>query len=98
MRLVFSLLGVAFLLFILSLLYSSYALKVSREHARKLTELKHLKEENLRLKASIEKMLNIKAFKRWAVKHGYEPFDWEKFVLEDFIKPSKRGQSKGRRR
>ncbi len=88
--------GLAFLL--AGLLYSSYALKVSKEHARKLTELKRLKEENLRLKAEIESMLDIEGFKRWALRHGYKPFDWEKFVLDRFTKPSRRGQSRERRK
>lgn len=98
MNVIFSLIGMSVALLLASLLYSSYALKVSKEHTRKLTELKSLKEENLRLRAEIEKMLDIKEFKRWALRHGYQPFNWEKFVLEAFTEPSRKGQSKGRRR
>jgi len=90
--------GVGVLIFLGNLLYSAYSIKVLKEHSRKLSTYKSLKEENLRLRAEIEKMLNIKELERYALRRGFKPFNWEEFALILFKEPSKKGRTKKRRR
>jgi hypothetical protein len=90
--------GLGFLIFLGNLLYSSYSLKVVREHSRKLSTYKALKEENLRLRAEIEKMLNIRELERFALKRGFRPFSWEEFVIYMLREPSGKDRPKRRRR
>jgi len=71
-----------------NMLYSLYSIKVMREHSQKLREYKSLREENLRLRGEIEKILNVKELERYAIRRGFKPFDWEEFVLPLFKEPS----------
>ncbi len=88
----------AVLLFLCNLLYSTYSLKTVREYSLKLSKYKALKEENLKLKASIERLLNIRDLERYAVRRGFKPFSWEEFVIYVLTEPSGKGRSKKRRR
>ncbi len=90
--------GIALLIFLGNMIYSSYSIKVLKEHSRKLTEYKSLKEENLRLKAEIEKMLNIKKLEQYALRRGFRPFNWEEFAIILFKEPSGKDQPKKRRK
>jgi hypothetical protein len=94
----FILLLTAVLLFIGNMIYSAYAVKVLKEHSDKLKEYKSLKEENLKLKAQIEKMLNIKELERYALRRGFKPFNWEEFAIILFKEPSRKGRTKKRHR
>ncbi len=90
--------GLALLIFLGNMLYSAYSIKVLKEHSEKLSRYKSLKEENLKLKAEIEKMLNIKELERYALRHGFKPFNWEEFAIILFKEPSGKGRTKKRRR
>ncbi len=90
--------GLGVLIFLANMLYSAYSIKVLKEHSQKLSTYKSLKEENLRLRAEIEKMLNIKELERYALRRGFKPFNWEEFALILFKEPSKKGRTKKRRR
>ncbi|MDQ7038890.1 MAG: hypothetical protein Q9N26_06800 [Aquificota bacterium] len=94
----FLMVAVGVLLFLGNLLYSAYSLKVVREHSLKLNRYKTLKEENLKLKADIERLLNIKDLERYAVRRGFRPFSWEEFVIYVLTEPSGKGRSRERRR
>ena len=86
------------LIFLANMLYSAYSIKILKEHSQKLSTYKSLKEENLRLRAEIERMLNIKELERYALRRGFKPFNWEEFALILFKEPSKKGRTKKRRR
>ncbi len=90
--------GLGVLIFLGNLIYSSYSVKVLKEHSEKLSRYKSLKEENLKLKAEIEKMLNLRDLERYAVKRGFRPFSWEEFVAYILREPSERGRPMKRRR
>ncbi len=90
--------GLGVLIFLANMLYSAYSIKILKEHSRKLSTYKSLKEENLRLRAEIEKMLNIKELERYALRRGFKPFNWEEFALILFKEPSKKGRTRKHRR
>lgn len=90
----FFLIAVGIFLFLINFLYSSYSLKVLKEHSHKLTEYKKLKDDNLKLRAQIESILNAKELERYALRHGFKPFSWEETVLFLLTEPSRKGQSK----
>ncbi|EDP75767.1 hypothetical protein [Hydrogenivirga sp. 128-5-R1-1] len=90
--------GLGVLIFLANMLYSAYSIKILKEHSQKLSTYKSLKEENLRLRAEIERMLNIKELERYALRRGFKPFNWEEFALILFKEPSKKGRTKRRRR
>ncbi len=90
--------GIALLLFLGNMIYSAYSVKLLREHSRKLSTYKKLKEENLKLRAEIERMLNVKELERYAVRHGFRPFNWEEFALILFTEPEERDQPRKRRK
>ncbi len=94
----FLIVGIALLIFLGNMIYSAYSIKILKEHSEKLSRYKSLKEENLKLKAEIEKMLNIKELERYALRKGFKPFNWEEFAIILFRETSKKGQSKKRRR
>jgi len=89
---------IALVIFLGNLFYSVYAIRVLKDHSTKLSTYKSLKEENLRLKAEIEKMLSIEELERYAVRRGFRPFNWEEFAIFLFKEPSKKGQPRRRRR
>jgi len=86
------------LIFIGNMVYSTYSVKVLKEHSQKLTRYKKLKEENLKLKAEIEKILNVKKLERYALRQGFKPFSWEEFALILFKESPRKGRTKKRRR
>lgn len=94
----FIVVGIAVLIFLGNMIYSTYSIKVLKEHSEKLSTYKSLKEENLKLKAEIEKMLNIKELERYALRRGFKPFNWEEFAIILFKEPSKKGRTKKRRK
>ncbi len=94
----FLLVGLGVLILLANMIYSAYSIKVLKEHSQKLSTYKSLKEENLRLRAEIERMLNIRELERYALQRGFKPFNWEEFALILFKEPSKKGRSRKRRR
>ncbi len=86
----------AILLFGGNLLFSIYALDTLKEHSQKLRLYKSLKEENLKLRASIEKLLNVKELRKYAFRKGFRPFDWEELVIYIITEPSEKGRTKKR--
>lgn len=94
----FLVVGIALLIFFGNMLYSAYSIKVLKEHSDKLSTYKSLKEENLKLRAQIEKMLNIKELERYALQRGFKPFNWEEFAIILFKESSKRDRTRKRRR
>ena len=88
------LITIGVLFFLVNFFYSSYSLKILQEHSHKLTKYKMLKDENLKLRAQIENILNIKELERHALRHGFKPFDWEETVLILLTKPSRKDQPK----
>ncbi|RLJ70675.1 hypothetical protein BCF55_0956 [Hydrogenivirga caldilitoris] len=94
----FLIVGLGLLIFLANMLYSAYSIKVLREHSQKLSTYKSLKEENLKLRAEIENILNIRELERYALKQGFKPFNWEDFALILFKEPSEKGRTKKRRR
>ncbi|HHJ63482.1 MAG TPA: hypothetical protein ENJ61_01095 [Aquifex aeolicus] len=89
---------IALLIFIGNMIYSAYSVKVLREHSRMLSTYKNLKEENLKLRAEIERMLNVRELERYAVRHGFRPFNWEEFALILFTEPEEKDRSRKRGR
>lgn len=94
----FVVVGIALLIFLGNMIYSAYSIKVLKEHSEKLSRYKSLKEENLKLRAQIEEMLNIKELERYALKRGFKPFNWEEFAIILFKEPPKKGRTKKRRK
>jgi len=94
----FGVVAIALLIFIGNLIYSAYSVKVLREHSRLLSTYKDLKEENLKLRAEIERMLNVRELERYAIRHGFRPFSWEEFALILFTEPEEKDRSKERGR
>lgn len=66
------------LLMLANLVYSSYAIKVSSDYAKKLKALKQEKERNMKLKALIEKEINYRTAKEHVDRFGYITIDWSK--------------------
>ena len=89
--------GLGVLIFLANMIYSAYSIKVLKEHSEKLSTYKSLKEENLRLRAEIERM-HVKELERYALRRGFRPFNWEEFALILFKEPSKKDRSRKRRR
>ncbi len=87
---------IALIIFVGNLFYSVYAIRVLKEHSEKLSLYKSLKEENLRLRAEIEKILSVEELERYALSRGFKPFNWEEFALMLFKEPSRKGRTKGR--
>lgn len=73
--------GLSVSLLVGNMLFSSYSIKLLKEYSAKLSEYRKLKEENLELRAKIEKELNLKDLERYALRKGFKPFRWEEFVL-----------------
>ena len=90
----FVVVGVALLIFLGNLLYSAYSLKVLKEYSEKLSRYKSLKEENLKIRAEIERLLNLKELERYALKRGFRYFNWDEFVLYILREPPERDQPK----
>lgn len=61
-----------------NLLYSAYTIDLSKDYAKKVSELKREKERSLKLKAEIEALVNYKTAKSYAESTGFEPIDWSK--------------------
>ncbi|MEN3034589.1 MAG: hypothetical protein ABDH18_06340 [Aquificaceae bacterium] len=75
----FYILGVIFL--ILNIIYSSFALKVAKEHARKVSSLKQEMELRSRLKLEIQSQINYKTARQHALKEKYFSIDWNKVKI-----------------
>ncbi len=90
--------GLALLIFIGNLIYSACSLRIVKEHSEKLSKYKALKEENLKIRAEIERMLNLRELERYALRKGFKPFSWEEFALFILREPSGRDRSKKRSR
>ncbi len=88
----------AVIVFLGNMIYSAYSVKVLREHSKKLKEYKSIKEENLKLRAQIEKMLNVKELERYALRYGFKIFNWEEFALLIFRESSEKDQPRKHRR
>jgi len=88
----------ALLLFFANMFYSAYSIKVLKDHSNRLKLYKHLREENLKLKARIESFLNIKELERYALKKGFKPFNWEEFVIYIVTEPSEKGRTRKKSR
>ncbi len=67
---------IGFFLLMLNIIYSSYALKVSKEYADKLISLKLIKEEVMLLTAEIESK------KTEAVKSARTNIEWDRIIFE----------------
>ncbi|MFN3471504.1 MAG: hypothetical protein ACK4LT_01535 [Aquificaceae bacterium] len=65
----------------INLLYSAYSIDLSKDYAKKVSELKREKEKSLRLKAEIEELVNYKTVKGYAESAGFEPIDWSKVKI-----------------
>ncbi|RMH80195.1 MAG: hypothetical protein D6674_04970 [Acidobacteria bacterium] len=63
-------------LLIVNLIYSSYAIHVSKDYAKKLSQLKQEKDKHLKIKAQIEKSVNYTSVKSYVEKTGFNPIDW----------------------
>ena len=87
---------IALIIFLGNLFYSVYAIRVLKDHSQKLSLYKSLKEENLRLRAEIEKILSVEELEKYALSRGFKPFNWEEFALTLFREPSKKGRTRGR--
>lgn len=74
----------AVLLLLINYLYSAYSLSVSREYARKVTELKRERERGLLLQAEIERYVNYRTAKSYAESAGLGPVDWSKVKVVKF--------------
>lgn len=72
---------ISLLLLVLNYLYSAYSIDVSREYAKKVSELKREKERSLILKAEVEKHINYKTAKSYAESEGFSPVDWSRVKL-----------------
>ncbi len=94
----FLVVGLGVLIFVGNMIYSAYSIKVLKDHSRKLKEYKSLREENLKLKAEIEKILNVKKLERDALRRGFKPFNWEEFAIILFTEPEGKGRTKKRRK
>ncbi|MCS6998961.1 MAG: hypothetical protein N2648_01040 [Aquificaceae bacterium] len=62
-------------------LYSAYSIDVSKEYARKVSELKKEKERSLILKAELERHVNYRTAKVYAESAGFGPIDWSRVRL-----------------
>lgn len=56
-------------------LYSAYSIDLSKDYAKKVSELKKEKERSLKLKAEVEELVNYKTVKSYAESAGFEPID-----------------------
>ncbi|MGC8852937.1 MAG: hypothetical protein ACP5P0_04970 [Hydrogenobacter sp.] len=72
---------VSLLLLFLNLLYSAYAIKTSKDYAKKLSELKGHLERQLRIKAEIESKINYSTAKNYAKKGAFTPVDWSRISI-----------------
>jgi hypothetical protein len=94
----FLILLIALVIFIGNLFYSVYSIKILKDHSLKLSAYKSLKEENLKLRAEIEKILSVKELERYAVRRGFKPFNWEEFAIILFREDGGKDRSRKRRR
>ena len=69
---------IASLLLLINLLYSAYALRTSKEYTKAISELRNLKEKQIKLKAKIESIVNYQTAKEYAKGRGFVPVDWGK--------------------
>ncbi|GBC88884.1 hypothetical protein HRbin13_01016 [bacterium HR13] len=80
---------VSLLLIALNLIYSAYALKTSKEYAKKLAELRNQTERQLKLRAEIDRRINYSTAKAYAREDAFIPIDWSKVrILKDEPKSS----------
>lgn len=62
----------------INLLYSAYSINLSKNYAKKISQLKREKEKSLLLKVEIEKHINYRTVKDYAQLTGFNPIDWSK--------------------
>lgn len=62
----------------LNLLYSAYSISVSRDYARKVSELKREKEKSLMLRVEVDRHVNYRTAKGYARSAGFSPVDWNR--------------------
>ncbi|MEZ0361091.1 MAG: hypothetical protein ABWK04_04210 [Hydrogenobacter sp.] len=78
---------ISLVLVVANLLYSAYALKTSKDYAKKLAQLRAQMERQLKLRAEIEKLVNYATAKNYAKADGFIPIDWGKVkILKDVQK------------
>ncbi|WP_029551241.1 hypothetical protein [Thermocrinis jamiesonii] len=71
------------LLITLNFLYSAYSIRVAKEYASKLTELRKELEKNLSLRVSYSNAVNYLKAKEWTKERGFIPVSWDKVSLID---------------
>ncbi len=69
---------ISVLLLVINLMYASYAIKVSKEYTKKLSELRLQKERELKSNAEIEERINYSVAKEYARRNGFVPIDWRR--------------------
>ncbi|MFN3813105.1 MAG: hypothetical protein ACK4SM_00585, partial [Aquificaceae bacterium] len=67
---------ISVLFLIVNLIYASYAIKVSKEYTKKLSELRFQKERELKLHAKIEERINYSVAKEYVKRKGFVSIDW----------------------
>lgn len=72
---------VSLILLFFNLLYSAYALKTSKEYAKKLSELRSQSERYLKLKAEIDSKINYSTAKNYARNDAFTPVDWSRISI-----------------
>ncbi|MDW8066522.1 MAG: hypothetical protein RMI50_02465 [Aquificaceae bacterium] len=68
----------------INFMYSAYSIKVSKDYAKKVSELKREKERSLILKAEIEKHVNYRTAKNYAEASGFGPVNWSRVKIVKF--------------
>lgn len=69
------------ILLILNIIYSSFALKVAREHAQKVSLLKQQIELQSKLRLEIQSYINYKTARDYAIRKKYISIDWNRVKL-----------------
>ncbi|MCS7084071.1 MAG: hypothetical protein NZL90_03690 [Aquificaceae bacterium] len=69
------------ILLILNVIYSSFALKVAREHAKKVSLLKQQIELQSKLRLEIQSYINYKTARDYANRKRYVSIDWNRVKL-----------------
>ncbi|SHK42361.1 hypothetical protein [Thermocrinis minervae] len=63
-------------LFVVNLLYSTYALRTSNMYSEKLRRLQKERDTHLLLSSRIESLVGYKSLQEFAKVHGFKPVDW----------------------
>ncbi len=80
----------ALFLFLINAIFSAYAVKVLKEYSENVKTYKKIREENLKLRVEIEKMLNMEKLEEYAKRKGFKEFSWEEFVIHVIFEEDKK--------